>query len=252
MIFITFHTISFITETFPYIIPRNRSASYPGSVISNITFSSPSSGETTTQQILNYLATPSETYSPFTASPIHSVGHSNYSHDGSHVYLSPGRQQNWTISTNTFSFEAESIASVSVTTGRNVPVSSRTSLALRINSPKGEMIRTNTVLGTQEAVVRRCSCKYVLLKISPILQENTCVGVSFYSLPETRFIALLGFRQNRTEFHSVDIVIKIYNIFQNTIRNKDLHWNFWGSFLVQYLWQDRKVIVWLKGIMLFI
>ena len=30
-----------------------------------------------------------------------------------------------------------------------------------------------------EAVVRRCSSKWVLLKISQYSQENTCAGVSF-------------------------------------------------------------------------
>ena len=30
-----------------------------------------------------------------------------------------------------------------------------------------------------EVVVRRCSSKYIFLKISQISQENTCVGVSF-------------------------------------------------------------------------
>ena len=33
-----------------------------------------------------------------------------------------------------------------------------------------------------EAFVRRCSSKYVFLKISQISQENTCVGVSFTKL----------------------------------------------------------------------
>ena len=31
-----------------------------------------------------------------------------------------------------------------------------------------------------EAAVRRCSLKYVFLKISQYSQESSCVGVSFY------------------------------------------------------------------------
>ena len=36
-----------------------------------------------------------------------------------------------------------------------------------------------------EAVSRRCSSKYVFLKILQIFQENTCAGVSFIKLQAT-------------------------------------------------------------------
>ena len=38
-----------------------------------------------------------------------------------------------------------------------------------------------------EAAFRRCSSKYVFLKISQYSQENTCIGVSFLIKLQTRF-----------------------------------------------------------------
>ena len=47
-----------------------------------------------------------------------------------------------------------------------------------------------------EAAVRRCSSKYVFLKVSQISQENTIIGVSFY---KTCRLKVCNFVQKRLQ-----------------------------------------------------